>query len=1067
MLNGRVKDYIHAYREQLFQSLVEARENNIGKEENFRTNYAIFLNGLFKSLGIIQDIQNENEYSVYKGRIDSLYGNFIVEYKAPGKISKTQSQDNRNYIEQVKRHIDGLCKRRNITANRIISVVFDGYHVIYIKKRGTDWEVTYPQKMTIDSHALFLMRIVSVNLEGKALTAENLIKDLGLSSVISKGLVRHFYEKISKNNGFNKASLLFEQWKVLYREICGYRFDTNKINIQDLKNIYMLEQKTIDIESLIFAVQSYFALLIKFLSTNVLAYLKSNTIKDLHIFHIEGQGLLKEDLQKIENGGRYRQLGITNFLEGDFFGWYLYLWDNETFCYLRDLIETFNRYDYSLVVLEKDTAIDLLKNLYHELLPSVLRKNLGEFYTPDWLADFTIKSLNPDILPEKSFLDPTCGSGTFTILLIKKYIEKYSEDLDSEKLLQMIVNSVRGFDLNPLAVICARANYIIALGSLLTEMCTQVEVPIYLCDSMLTVLEGYEEKTRKFVIPTKATAFVLPEVLVTKQCINNVLDIVNSCVQNGHSVEVFIKILSAKIPELITSLLEEEFVLINEFYMQIKELDDTKLDGVWTNIIKNSFAPVFQKKVDYIIGNPPWIVWQNLPENYRESIQRHWHDYRVFDHKGQTAQLGSSHDDISVLMTYVIMDNFLKDNGELAFVINQNLLQASGGGDGFRKFSIKESIPVCVTSVNDFVHVEPFKHIGVSNKTATITLKKNAPTQYPLCYRKWYRRDKSIIDPGKSLEEVIDEYLFFEDMSAAPIREYNSPWMITSDDKRDVLQKMIKEDKDMNYRARKGVDTSANGIFWLCKKEKVNEKIVYIDNTPHNSKKSVRQVLDFPIEVELLYPLLRGRDVKKWKCEPKYSILLPYSNDGKCISKDDLAITYPRTFDYFHNQHHDFLDVLRNRATYRKFVIDRNLSEPEYWLYDIGAYTFAQYKVIWKALASGISAVTISIGGDGNQIIPDHNLLMIPTSIEDEAYYLSGILNAEIVSEFANAYISWFISAHILERINIPKFNDNNNLHNEIARLSKEAHNSSDAEYLQKIEGEIDRIVYEILVQNV
>lgn len=133
---------------------------------------------------------------------------------------------------------------------------------------------------------------------------------------------------------------------------------------------------------------------------------------------------------------------------------------------------------------------------------------------------------------------------------------------------------------------------------------------------------------------------------------------------------------------------------------------------------------VFQKKVDYIIGNPPWIDWQNLPENYRDSIQRYWYEYKVFDHRGQKAQLGSAHDDISVLMTYVIMNNFLKDHGKLAFVINQNLLQTSGGGEGFRKFQIKEKIPVSVESVNDFVDVEPFKNLGVNNKTATIVLKK-------------------------------------------------------------------------------------------------------------------------------------------------------------------------------------------------------------------------------------------------------------------------------------------------------------------------------------------------------
>lgn len=1067
MLNDNIKDFIQSNKNNLFQELIIARKNNAGKEENFRTNYAIILNNLFKKLNMDQKIDFENEYSVHQGRIDSLYGNFIVEYKAPTKIAETHSPDNDRYIVQVQRHIDGLCIRRNIEKNRIIGVVFDGHYVIYIKKRGNEWIISNPQKMTVDSHALFLMRLLSVNSEGRALTVEHLTRDFGASSNIAKGLINHFYETISDNKEFNKANLLFEQWKVLYREVCGYKFDTNKIKIQELKKYYKLEQDIVDLECLIFAIQSYFALLIKFLSINVLAFLKSNTIREQNIFHVEDSELLKEDLVNMEGGGKYRKLGVSNFLEGDFFGWYLYLWDENTFSLVRDLIEEFNRYDYSLVVLEKDTAIDLLKNLYHELLPSILRKNLGEFYTPDWLADFTIKSLNPEISAEKSFLDPTCGSGTFVILLIKKYIENYSEKTNAAELLSMILNSVRGFDLNPLAVVCARANYIIALGSLLSNVSFQIEVPIYLCDSMLTILEGYEEQTKKIIIPTKAMTFVLPEILIKEQSVNIVLDIVNDSIQNKLNIAMFEKVLCTRMSKLVELFSKEDYKLICDFYSDIKKLDNKKLDGIWTNVIKNSFAPVFQKKVDYIIGNPPWIDWQDLPENYRNSIQRHWYDYRVFDHKGQKAQLGSSHDDISVLMTYVIMDNFLKENGELAFVINQNLLQASGGGDGFRKFSIKESIPVCVTSVNDFVQAEPFKHLGVSNKTATITLKKNVHTQYPLRYRKWYKHNSAMISPDTSLEVVLREHLYYEDLSASPINEYNSPWMITTEEKRNVFQTMInKKAGNGIYRARKGVDTSANGIFWVTKKEKINENLIYIDNTPQNSKKNIRHIVDCPIEQDLIYPLLRGKDIKKWKYESKYSIILPYNDSGKYVKKDDLVALYPRTYDYFYNERNKFQKILRDRATFKKFIIRQDAQAPEYSLYNIGSYTFAPYKVIWKALSNGVSAVTISSDIEGKRIIPDHNLLMVPIEMEMEAYYLSGILNSEIVSEFVNAYISWFISAHILERINIPKFDAANLLHQKIAMLSKEAHEADNIDRLNVIEMEINKIVYDMLVSK-
>lgn len=122
----------------------------------------------------------------------------------------------------------------------------------------------------------------------------------------------------------------------------------------------------------------------------------------------------------------------------------------------------------------------------------------------------------------------------------------------------------------------------------------------------------------------------------------------------------------------------------------------------------------------------------------------------------------------------------MKDGAKLAFVINQNLLQASGGGDGFRKFTIKEKIPVSVKSVNDFVEVEPFKDLGVNNKTATIILQKGEKNTYPVVYKKWYKCNKNVISSNESKEGVFERRIKCREFYASPINEYNSPWMIAT-----------------------------------------------------------------------------------------------------------------------------------------------------------------------------------------------------------------------------------------------------------------------------------------------
>lgn len=1057
MISSEIRVYIHNHKTELYKELLEARRGNEYKEENFRQNYAIILNNLFKKLGIDKNINVENEVTVLEGRIDSLYGNFIIEYKYPTRISGTNTTGNEKFIEQVQRQIVGFQKKTEIPFGKIMGVVFDGYYVIYVKKQGEEWSVSTPQEITEDSYELFLMRLISVNSNGKALLVDNLVKDFGFSSEESRKAISVLYSKLENNQEINKTKILFEQWQTLYREVCGYSFETKDLRIKELKDQYLLQTEVINYSYLIFSIQTYFSLLIKVLSLNVLTYLKDSTLMDKICFHTENLEKLRNDFKDIEEGGTFRRLGISNFLEGDFFSWYLYSWDDDIGSLLQILIETFEKYDYSIVVLERDVARDLLKNLYYELLPAVLRRNLGEFYTPDWLAEFLIEDLQPEIKEDTLFLDPTCGSGTFLVILIKKILNHYGSSIDPEKLLKLITNSVSGYDLNPLAVICARANYIIALGEILSECEEPIEIPVYLCDAMLTVLEGYEENEDCYIIPTKAETFILPKKLVDIKVVNSVLNIVNDSIRQGSGLEIFELRLMKKLPDITQILSDKEYDILKKFYSRMKVLNERNHDGIWANVIKNAFAPVFQRKVDYVIGNPPWIDWQNLPENYRESIQKYWYDYRVFDHKGQKAQLGSAHDDISVLMTYVIMDNFLKDGAELAFVINQNLLQASGGGDGFRKFMIKEQIPVSVKSVNDFVEVEPFKDLGVSNKTATIVLKKNETTTYPVVYKKWYKRNKKTIFSNECREDVLNRQIEYTEFFASPINEYNSSWMITTEIQRNIFEKMKNKGFKTSYQARKGVDTSANAIFWIKEKKQVKSNLVLVDNSPENSRKQISYVSDFPLETEYIYPLLRGKDVKKWKYNSEYSIILPYRDNGKVVDKKELITTCPNIFDYFYAERHDFVSILKERAIYKKFIIRQNEEAPEYSLYNIGKYTFSPYKVIWKALAKGVNAVTISCENQ-RMIVPDHNLLMVPLEDEMEAYYLTGVLNSDIVSAFVNAYVAWFISGHILERINIPKYCEQNTLHNEIAKLSKEAHLVVDDE--QKI-AKVEKILNE------
>ncbi len=67
-------------------------------------------------------------------------------------------------------------------------------------------------------------------------------------------------------------------------------------------------------------------------------------------------------LNEMERGGIFKNLGISNFLEGDFFGWYLEAWDDDVYKGIRRIISELANYSLVTLDADPDQTRDLLKN---------------------------------------------------------------------------------------------------------------------------------------------------------------------------------------------------------------------------------------------------------------------------------------------------------------------------------------------------------------------------------------------------------------------------------------------------------------------------------------------------------------------------------------------------------------------------------------------------------------------------------------------------------------------------------------------------------------------------------
>ncbi len=713
------------------------------------------------------------------------------------------------------------------------------------------------------------------------------------------------------------------------------------------------------------------------------------------------------------------------------------------------------------IELAPENARDLLKKLYHGLLPREIRHDLGEYYTPDWLAErLVIQTLGSADLGNatKRVLDPACGSGTFLVILIKYIKQRAAHNRQNPaETLNLILKNVVGIDLNPLAVIAARTNYLLALGDLLKSRTGEIDIPVYQADSVLTPSRGtnlFEGDV--YPLKTSAAVFRVPAVFAQRERIDALANTLDECVETKVVRNAFFQRLkkAAKLDDQEADAIRDE---VCSLYDLIRGLHDEGLNGVWARLIKNNFAPLFLEPCNYVVGNPPWVNWMNLPDDYRRSTMPLWQHYGLFPKResGMETILGAACYDISMLMTYVAADKYLVTGGKLGFVLPQNLFKSAAAGQGFRRFRLPGNIPFGPQSVDDMVELNPFE--GASNRTSVAVFVKNKPVKYPVIYQYWKKRASgrgSAIGFDTPYEEVTSNKITFKDWRAEPVDAHDetSPWLTARPKSLRVLRRLA---GPSNYVGRKGIMCSINGVFWLSVHGERPNGLLMASNVTDRAKRPV-PTFQTSLEAELVYPLLRGMDVQAWSVKPELSVLLTHEHGMrlKAIPVEEMQSKYPKAWSYL--QH--FEKELRTSGSFKRYF---NVDSPFYSIFDIGDYTFAPHKLVIREIAGGL---TCAVAGsqDGKTIIPDHKLILVPFEVEKEAHFVCALLNSSPARLFVESYvINTQFSPHLFEKLAIPDYDAHNKIHRRLSELSKEAHEAlrdNETADVARITDEIDQL---------
>jgi len=421
-------------------------------------------------VGVTPEVRDE--YVVAKGQIaDAVFDRLVVEFKRPGVLSSARARE--DAIDQLRGYLEGLAKKER--RKRLAGVAFDGEKLVFMRLRAGHVSLEPPVQVGRAALEKFLRWLAGLS-SGAALTAENLARDFSVDQPRTQAAIGALYRTLTDLLLAKPESMvakLFQQWKLFFSEAIDYKEAFGGRKLEPLKKWVAKAGISVETpeeaERFFFALHTYFALLVKLIAWLALSRHLGPKV-GVPLFG-ELQGLpsdeLRDRLHKMEQGGIFRDFGIENLLEGDFFAWYLYGWNEAMEQAIRELILRLAQYDPTTLSIDPDETRDLLKKLYHYLLPREVRHNLGEYYTPDWLAQRLLNQVDQEFFDNREplvqrqrrrilelrWLDPACGSGTFLVLLIKRYRELGDRLMvPEEELLDAVLKNIVGFDINPLAV---------------------------------------------------------------------------------------------------------------------------------------------------------------------------------------------------------------------------------------------------------------------------------------------------------------------------------------------------------------------------------------------------------------------------------------------------------------------------------------------------------------------------------------------------------------------------------------------------------------------------------------
>ena len=343
-----------------------------------------------------------------------------------------------------------------------------------------------------------------------------------------------------------------------------------------------------------------------------------------------------QDAEALLHGAAFTDAGISGQSEPDFFDWPL------ADAVGRDLVLRISRHVNRFRL--QDIRMDILKALYESLIDPETRHDLGEYYTPDWLAARMVAA-TVDAPLEQRVMDPACGSGTFLFHLVRAVLGAAdAAGLSPAAAARKAVEKVAGIDIHPVAVIFARVTYLLALmPALRKEHPGDIALPVYLGNALQWDLTQPADKGDQpdFLASDEMLEIFVPAIEVTEPEPQRLPPatlrfpttvaadallfdrILNNMIHFGERSEPPANFAAWMDRERVASP-ADRFVL-RETYGVMRRLQGEGRNHIWGYVARNLARPVWlaseAQKAAVVIGNPPWVSYRFMSGEFKKRFR--------------------------------------------------------------------------------------------------------------------------------------------------------------------------------------------------------------------------------------------------------------------------------------------------------------------------------------------------------------------------------------------------------------------------------------------------------------